>query len=58
MFPLSVLSAYQRFKSQHEVYSKQNKHSLQTRTGKDNGIFYTKTSYHRPQEPVVGVLSE
>lgn len=55
MFPLS---AYQRFKSQHEVYSKQNKNSLQTRTGKDNTMFHTKTSYHRPQKPVVGVLSE
>lgn len=55
MFPLS---AYQRFKSQHEVYSKQNKNSLQTRTGKDNTMFHTKTSYHRPQKPVVEVLSE
>ena len=33
MFPLS---AYQRLKNQHEVYSKQNKNSLQTWTGKDH----------------------
>lgn len=49
MFPLS---AYQRLKNQHEVYSKQNKNSLQTWTGKDN--FLISHQHGLPQTTETG----
>ena len=57
MFPFS---AYQRLKSQHEV-NRKNKTKVLHRleTGKDKCFISRQNeSYHRPQKPVVGVLTD